>query len=798
MRRKHLQKVLLALGVVALLVSCIATMATAAPSQYVEIKPYETYQINPYAGQEAYLKFTPKASGVFILESAHYRDTKVNLYDENMTLLASDDNGKTESDEGDFRLACRLEGGKTYYYGVSFVNASYYGPVRVSFSCRDMECDHKNVRYHAGRGPSCHFDGYTEGNWCLDCETWAEGHVIMAGGHTDDNKDDLCDRCKGEVPHTIVECGPTLQPHLVKAEIYEDYSAVIFGTGPMGNLTSLTNGRYVNLLTKVTILEGITNVAEQAFSGYKKITSVTLPDGIEHIGHSAFYGCEKLESINIPEGVTYIGWGAFSGCKALKEISVPDSVSSIGMQAFTGCSAMTAFEGGVNIGNIGEQTFWGCTSLKSIYLGDNVYSLGKEAFKNCTGLTMISGGKELVTVGESAFYGCTALTDIELQENVQYIRKSAFYGCTALKCVTGLKTVADVGESAFYGCSQLAAIHFYRPLHNIGNSAFENCTALEDVSVPATLQSVGVKSFQNCTALVNVYYGGDEQDKLTIQGGENNIYFYRAAQWHFETCVGSKAHAFDASCDVLCDDCAYFREASHEFTVQKYNIIKHWYECACGLKDTSTMTDHTLTDRRDENSHWKGCDCGYQQGEQQHVYANYDSDDTYHWKTCLCGAVDTATKTKHNPSYASCGNRQSCLDCWRVLSESLPHSYKTVILTKATTTKDGKKGSQCTACGDVTNETTIYKASSVKLSATSYTYNGKAQTPTVKVKDSKGNTVSSAHYTVTYADGRKNVGTYKVTIKFKGNYSGTKELSFKINPISVSKCTVKLSATSYT
>ena len=37
-------------------------------------------------------------------------------------------------------------------------------------------------------------------------------------------------------------------------------------------------------------------------------------------------------------------------------------------------------------------------------------------------------------------------------------------------------------------------------------------------------------------------------------------------------------------------------------------------------------------------------------------------------------------------------------------------------------------------------------------------------------------------YTVSYAKGRKNVGTYKVTIKMKGNYTGTKTLSFKIVP----------------
>ena len=69
----------------------------------------------------------------------------------------------------------------------------------------------------------------------------------------------------------------------------------------------------------------------------------------------------------------------------------------------------------------------------------------------------------------------------------------------------------------------------------------------------------------------------------------------------------------------------------------------------------------------------------------------------------------------------------------------------------------------------------------VTLSASAYTYNGKVQKPTVTVKD--GSTkLAASQYDVTYVSGRKNVGTYKVTVKMKGNYSGSKTVSFKINP----------------
>ena len=69
---------------------------------------------------------------------------------------------------------------------------------------------------------------------------------------------------------------------------------------------------------------------------------------------------------------------------------------------------------------------------------------------------------------------------------------------------------------------------------------------------------------------------------------------------------------------------------------------------------------------------------------------------------------------------------------------------------------------------------------SVSLSATSYTYDGKVKKPKVVAKDSKGKAIATKYYTVKYPSGRKNVGTYTVSVKFKGKFKGTKKLSFKI------------------
>lgn len=136
----------------------------------------------------------------------------------------------------------------------------------------------------------------------------------------------------------------------------------------------------------------------------------------------------------------------------------------------------------------------------------------------------------------------------------------------------------------------------------------------------------------------------------------------------------------------------------------------------------------------------------------------------------------------------------TCSSCKKSFSISIPalkHTSKTVI-TKATTSKDGKTSSVCSRCGKTMSSTTIPRIKSISLSTTSYTYDGKVKKPSVTVKDSKGKTVSSKYYTVSYSSGRKNIGKYSVKITFKGNYSGTATRYFYICP------KVSLSSTSYT
>ena len=87
----------------------------------------------------------------------------------------------------------------------------------------------------------------------------------------------------------------------------------------------------------------------------------------------------------------------------------------------------------------------------------------------------------------------------------------------------------------------------------------------------------------------------------------------------------------------------------------------------------------------------------------------------------------------------------------------------------------------------------------VTLSKTSFTYSGKAQKPTVTVKDGTTVLESGTDYTLSWSpSGCTDAGTYTVTATLKGNRSGTGKATFTIAPKSLGGCTPGCSPASYT
>ena len=222
----------------------------------------------------------------------------------------------------------------------------------------------------------------------------------------------------------------------------------------------------------------------------------------------------------------------------------------------------------------------------------------------------------------------------------------------------------------------------------------------------------------------------------------------------------------------------------------KYDSTNHWHECS------------RCHDKKDEAAHDYGSDnvcdtCGYNK-TVPHT----------HNLTLVAAKAATCTEGGKEAYYKceGCGKfyedvlgtkEITDLASWGNIAK-IAHTTKQTV-TKATPTANGKIVNYCSVCKKTLSTTVIPKASSIKLKATSLTYNGKVRTPKVIVKDRTGKTlVKNTDYTVSYAKGRKYVGKYAVKITFKGKYSGTKTLYFTIKPKATSISSLKAGSKKFT
>lgn len=239
-------------------------------------------------------------------------------------------------------------------------------------------------------------------------------------------------------------------------------------------------------------------------------------------------------------------------------------------------------------------------------------------------------------------------------------------------------------------------------------------------------------------------------------------------------------HIYADVCDTTCEVCQAERIAPHSYVdacddtcelCQSVRVAPHVYDHGCDSDCNACGFVRTPGEHQYDNACDTACNiCGATREVPDHVY-DHPCD-----KTCNnCGATRAVGDHKYTNSCDT-----ACDYCGA--TRKVTHTYKKTTV-KATLSKNGSITEKCTVCGKTGSKTTIKSPKTFKLSATTFAYDKKAKTPAVTVKDADGKTLKKGtDYTVSYAGGRKNVGTYKVTVKMKGKYSGTKTLTFKISP----------------
>lgn len=604
-----------------------------------------------------------------------------------------------------------------------------------------------------------------------------------------------------------------------------DYSIYITAVHLPDTLTKIGAHAFEDLqhLKSAAVPEGVTSIGEYAFAGCYNMTSLTLPDSVTKIGSYAFYACEGLAEIHIPNGVTHIedhafslcgftsvtvpesvteiGDRAFENCFDLKSVNLPDSVTEIGHYAFSQCSSLTDITIPDSVTDMGRDVFSECSSLQRITVPGSVKSIGECAFKDCTGLTEVTLLNGVTEICDSAFEGCTSLAAVTIPESVTTICDRAFFGCESLREIALPDSVTEIGEQAFEYCKSFTSFTIPNGVTTLSRSMFFGCESLTAVTIPNSVTTIEWDVFNSCTSLKSItvpkyvseipsnFVGGcTALESVLVYSEQCTIskYSFLNAGHTFYGFPGSAAEAFAAEIGAKFIDIM----TVHAHTLDNGTVTKEPTCKAEGVKTyTCKMCSYTETETVAKTAH------------------KYDAGKVTTAATCKAEGVKTYTctgcqhtKTESIAKRTTHTYTNACDKTCNVCkaARTVSHTYKTV-KKAATASANGYSYKKCSVCAAQTTKQTYYKVTSFKLSATAYTYDGKVKTPTVTVKDCKGKTLKKdTDYTVTYAAGRKNAGTYKVTVTLKGNYSGTKTLTFKVKPIDVSKCKVSAAKTSYT
>ena len=550
---------------------------------------------------------------------------------------------------------------------------------------------------------------------------------------------------------------------------------------PIGVITIGENAFEDCYIDNIIIPDSTITIEENAFLNCS-ILELTIPDSVQTIGAYAFAVCENLYNAIIGNGVTIIGEAAFNGCGYLENVKIGNSVKEIREGAFAGCEYLTSIVIPDNVNRLGERAFYECSGLEDVVIGNGITTIEEYAFDGCKYLSNLTIGNSVENIGICAFAGCSYfLDDLEIPNGVKYIGSGAFSGCYNIRSLTIGNNVENIEWDAFYGCDNLETVNFnaincedmfgydgwrYSSAFsntslislNIGNDvktipqyAFADCYYLENVTIGENVETIAKNAFAYCTNIASIEIPDSVKSieknafadcyylkNLTIGNGVTTI-----GEFAFGLCValedltiGNSVTTIEETAFCWCDN---LKSVTLSNSVKTIGIGA--FNGAANLENV-----YFIGNEADRNTIEIGDENGYFQTT------------TWHYNTDNCTSDE--------------------------------HIFE-IITTNPSNKKDGRIESKCTICGQVENCQLIGRADKIKLYSESCTYNGKSQKPMVEVYDAYGNVISSKNYTVSYASGRKYVGKYKVTVKLKGNYSGSLSTYFTINPkgTSVSKLT---------
>lgn len=273
----------------------------------------------------------------------------------------------------------------------------------------------------------------------------------------------------------------------------------------------------------VSIRQGTTVIAEEAFINRVNLAAIVVPDGVSYIGSNAFKNCSALSQIEIPKSVRDIVANAFDGTKWYEDrkhemiyindllYRVPAEIIVQSEQPTGSLSDKDAAElakSGVATQLVpytdvivqgGTTTIctlaFANTPVQKVQLPSTLTTIRYGAFQNCTALKQITLPESMTFIEGGAFQNCSALSSILVPQNVTYLGASAFSGCTSLTSATLPQAITRISSGLFENCSSLTTVQASSALKSIGSRAFAETSALSSFTFPQTLTAVGAESF---------------------------------------------------------------------------------------------------------------------------------------------------------------------------------------------------------------------------------------------------------------------------------------------------------------
>ena len=579
-----------------------------------------------------------------------------------------------------------------------------------------------------------------------------------------------------------------------------------------------------------------TAIPARAFNGTDSLIAAVLPDTVTSIGHSVFANCSSLTDVTLSANLTAISYQTFINCRSLTSISIPDSVTLIDAFAFYNCTGLTGITIPDNVTSVGAQAFDGCISLVKVIIPASVTEPEHSIFRGCTGLQTAGP----VGSGANIEFGWT-----------ESIPSNAFNYCSSLTDVSIPETVTSIGTQAFYNCTGLTAITIPESVTSIGRDAFKNCISLTEVTIPSSVTNIGSRAFG--------YKKSDEAiEGFTIYGYRNTAAQEYADQHGFtfvklrmtlpEGCVldidpipyigwpMEPVFTVTVNGEDLIEGIDYTLSYENNLNVGtataivtgigdfEGSVTKEFTIIPFEMEPGITLTpDEFIYDGTEKIPEVIVKDTGIDRVLTEDV----DYTLTYDEGRINAGIYTVYVEMKGN--YAGNG-RNAFMIVPKEITPEVTFAEDTITYdgtqkTPEVIVKDGEtvltKGTDYTVsygagrinAGTYNATVTLkgnYKGSgtasftitpkaitpAVTLTTSSYTYDGSAKTPGVTVKDGDVKLVKDTDYQLTYTSGRKNAGTYNIKVTLMGNYSGSKKVSFTINPKAVTP-EVTLDKTSY-